>query len=95
MSDLVPDSVVQSWPIDGKTITITFSDPKEAIAKARAEFAAKSDLEWVVATGAATVGGALHWGTKGDMVLHKSEHGAWTYQQTVEEVKQQILDDIA
>lgn len=70
--------------------TISVSSVSEAIKEARRIFAADSAVEWVVATGAATVGGAVEFGGD-DLVLHRSERAAWRRGRSVEETQAAIL----
>ena len=58
----------------------TFSESKDAIAKARRVFSENPDVEWVIVTGDQTIGGVFYKSTNGDvmmvMVLSKSAHVA-------------------
>lgn len=70
--------------------TITVSSVPEAIKEARRIFAADPSCEWVVASGAATTGGAVEFGGD-DLVLHRSERGAWRRGRSIEDTQAAIL----
>jgi len=72
--------------------TITVSSVSEAIKQARRIFAADPSCEWVTATGAATMGGAVEFGGD-DLVLHRSERAAWRRGRSIEETQAAILAD--
>ncbi len=70
-------------------IEITVSSVNEAVRRAREIFAQDMAVEWVVAIGAATTGGAM-FAANGDIVMHRSEKAAWTGGRTVEETQAAI-----
>ena len=73
---------------------VTYSNPGEAINKARQLFASEPNREWIIATGNETVGGVLDEGLRGDLVLHKSELGMYTGARSISEVKALILEKV-
>lgn len=75
--------------------SILFSTPSQAIADARMIFRNDPAIEWVIASGDGTVSGVLYDGTRGELVLHRSETGAWSGRETIEETQQRILRKLA
>jgi len=59
------------------TKRILASTVQEAIDKARQIFAQNPDTEFVIANGAATVGGATYFGDH-TLLMHRSERAIWT-----------------
>ena len=59
--------------------TIVFSSPAGAVKDARRFFAVHPDPEddFIRATGDETVGGVFLEGTRGDLLLHRSEKAVW------------------
>ena len=73
--------------------TIVFSTPAGAVKAARQFFAVHPDPEddFLRATGDETVGGVFFEGTRGDLILHRSEKAVWMGTRTEGEAQAFIL----